>query len=171
MTQRSSSKWQDLVSWAVLCQAGSNLGHMSPHLSMPHPWKCPVPRWMGSWAPCSNGRCPCPWQKGWNWMFLKVLSLNHLTLKLFFSYRMVLPCTCSWGCWAPLQAELPCSGCCCHQCPCSSLARGGVSVLQPAIVGNAPQSLEGEHLLRTRQLQWCGGWKEQVGTKDVLRWE
>lgn len=112
--------------------------HISPHLSMPHPWKCPVPRSMGSWAPCSNGRCLCPWQKGWNWMFLEVLSLNHLTLKLFFSYRMALPCTCSWGCWAPLQAELPCSGCCCHQCPCSSLARGGVSVLQPAIVGNAP---------------------------------
>ena len=35
-------------------------------LWMPHPWQCSRPGWMGLWATWSSGRCPCPWQGGWN---------------------------------------------------------------------------------------------------------
>jgi len=24
-------------------------------------WQCSRPGWMGFWATCSSGRCPCPW--------------------------------------------------------------------------------------------------------------
>jgi len=30
------------------------------------PWQCSRPGWMGLWATWSGGRCPCPWQGGWN---------------------------------------------------------------------------------------------------------
>jgi len=35
-------------------------------LWLPPPWKCSRPGWMGFWATWSSGRCPCPWQGGWN---------------------------------------------------------------------------------------------------------
>jgi len=28
--------------------------------------QCSRPGWMGLWATWSSGRCPCPWQGGWN---------------------------------------------------------------------------------------------------------
>jgi len=37
-------------------------------LWMPPPWRCSRPSWMGLWATCSSGRCPWPWQGGWNQM-------------------------------------------------------------------------------------------------------
>ena len=35
-------------------------------LWLPLPWQCSRPGWMGLWATWSGGRCPCPWQGGWN---------------------------------------------------------------------------------------------------------
>ena len=35
-------------------------------LWMPPPWKCWRTCWMGLWATWSSGKCPCPWQGGWN---------------------------------------------------------------------------------------------------------
>ena len=35
-------------------------------LWMPPPWACSSPGWTGLWATWSSGRCPCPWQGGWN---------------------------------------------------------------------------------------------------------
>ena len=35
-------------------------------LWMPPHWQCSRPGWMGLWATWSGGRCPCPWQGGWN---------------------------------------------------------------------------------------------------------
>jgi len=35
------------------------------------PWQCSRPGWMGLWATWSTGRCPCPWQGGWNKMIFK----------------------------------------------------------------------------------------------------
>jgi len=29
-------------------------------------WQCSRPTWMVLWATWSSGRCPCPWQGGWN---------------------------------------------------------------------------------------------------------
>jgi len=28
--------------------------------------QCSRPGWMGLWATWCSGRCPCPWQGGWN---------------------------------------------------------------------------------------------------------
>jgi len=42
--------------WAEYCD----------NLCMPHPWKCSRRCWTGLWATWSSGRCPCPWQGGWN---------------------------------------------------------------------------------------------------------
>jgi len=33
---------------------------------LPPHWKCSRSGWMGLWATWSGGRCPCPWQGGWN---------------------------------------------------------------------------------------------------------
>jgi len=34
--------------------------------TLPPPWKCSRPGWMGLWATWSSGRCPCLWYGGWN---------------------------------------------------------------------------------------------------------
>ena len=44
------------------------------NVQLPHPWKRSKPGWMELWAARSSGRCPCPWQEGWNEMMFKVPS-------------------------------------------------------------------------------------------------
>jgi len=41
-------------------------------------WQCSRPGWTGLWATWAGGRCPCPWQGGWNEMIFKVpFNPNH----------------------------------------------------------------------------------------------
>lgn len=35
---------------------------------MPHPWQGWRLGWIGLWATTSSGGCPCPRQRGWNWV-------------------------------------------------------------------------------------------------------
>jgi len=44
------------------------------------------PGWMGLWATWSSGRCPCPWQGGWNYMIYKVSS-NQTILWFYESLK------------------------------------------------------------------------------------
>lgn len=44
---------------------------------MPHDWKCWSSGWTGLWAAWSAERCPCPWQKGWMFWSLKILSSTN----------------------------------------------------------------------------------------------
>uniref|UniRef100_A0A8B9GHS6 ADAM metallopeptidase domain 8 n=1 Tax=Amazona collaria TaxID=241587 RepID=A0A8B9GHS6_9PSIT len=50
------------------CRAGTGCPEK---LWLPHPWQCSRPGWtQGLGAPCSSGRCPCPW----NWVSFEVRS-------------------------------------------------------------------------------------------------
>jgi len=46
------------------------------------PWRCSRPGWMGLWATWSSGRCPCPWQRGWNRLISKVCSNPNCSMIL-----------------------------------------------------------------------------------------
>ena len=51
-------------------------------LCMPHPRRRSRPGWMGPWVTWSSGRCPCPWQRGWNCVIFEVPSnLSHSTMR------------------------------------------------------------------------------------------
>ena len=59
---------------------GTGLG-LPEKLWMPPTWQCSRPGWMGLWTTWSSGRCPCPWQGGWNMLIFKVpFNPNHSML-------------------------------------------------------------------------------------------
>ena len=45
---------------------------------------------MGLWATWSGGRCPCPWQKGWNQVVLRALPIQTI---LWFYELLELYCS------------------------------------------------------------------------------
>lgn len=56
-------------------------------LSTTDPWKCPRPGWRGLGAPCSRGRCPCPWQKVGNSSSLRSCLTQILG---FYEIKLIL---------------------------------------------------------------------------------
>ena len=55
---------------------------------MPPPWMCSRPGWVGFWATWSSGKCPCPWQGGWNEMTCKVPSnSNHPLILRYLQWQ------------------------------------------------------------------------------------
>ena len=55
---------------------------------MPPPWKHSRPGWKRFWATWSGGRCPCSWQRSWNWMICKVPSNPKRSMMLWFRRNM-----------------------------------------------------------------------------------
>ena len=73
-----------------------------------------------------SGRCPCPWQRGWNWMIFKIPSnTNHSTIPCYcqppgFRQRLLQLCILVHGseiCRRPRRLCPEARGVCALRCP------------------------------------------------------